>query len=341
MTKRKTKSHGSTTSSPNSRIYREVIREIRRGRSFLVTTHANPDGDALGSALALATGLVKLKKKVKVYNQDPVPHSLRFLPNSNWVSNHLGAGERYDVAFIVDCADLDRVSESFVKHPGIAKRIVLDHHLRSGRAGDINLVEVKAASSGVVVYNVLKKIPVPITKEIATNVYCTLVTDTGSFRYSNTDATVHQLARDLLKIGVDPWTVSKNIYESFPVERLKLLGKVLNTLQISPDGRIASMVLTKEMLKETGASEDLAEDFINFPRSIDSVEVAVQFREIEDGYKMSFRSKDVVDVAELASRFGGGGHERAAGCKMKGSLPEIKEKILGAVQEALQAEFKD
>jgi phosphoesterase RecJ-like protein len=149
------------------------------------------------------------------------------------------------------------------------------------------------------------------------------------------------LAHDLLKIGVDPWTVSKNIYENFPVERLKLLGKVLNTLQISPDGRIASIVLTKEMLKESGAKEDMADDFINFPRSIDSVEVAVQFREIEDGYKMSFRSKDVVDVAELASHFGGGGHERAAGCKMKGSLPEIKEKMLGAVQEAIQAEFKD
>jgi phosphoesterase RecJ-like protein len=313
-----------------------VIREIRRGKSFLVTTHENPDGDALGSALALATGLVKLKKKVKVYNRDPVPAFLKFLPNSEWVTSDLRPDERFDAAFIVDCADLDRVSESFVKHPGIAKRIVLDHHARSGRAGDMNLVEVKAASSGVVVYNVLKKIPVPISKEIAVNVYCTLVTDTGSFRYSNTNASVLKLAHELLKTGVEPWTISKNLYEKFPVERLKLLGRVLNTLELSPDGKIASILLTKEMLRETGAREEMAEEFINFARSIDSVEVAVQFREIDGGYKMSFRSKDLVDVAEIASRFGGGGHERAAGCKMKGSLPEIKEKILGTIRKELE-----
>ena len=329
MTKRRTKSRASTASSQSSRA---VIREVRKGKSFLVTTHENPDGDALGSALGLGAGLRQLGKKVRVYNCDPVPSVLRYLPNSGRVTGEIPEGERFDASFIVDCADLHRLGEAFARHRGLGKKIVLDHHARSTRGGDINLIRTEAASSGMVVYRLLKKMRVRITKEIAVALYCTLVTDTGSFRYSNTTAEVFELARKLVLAGADPWTASRNLFETFPKERLKLLGSVLHSLEISSEGRIATIVLAREMLRETGATEEMAEEFINFPRSIASVEVAVQFRETDKGYKISLRSKDFVDVAKIASRFGGGGHRRAAGCVMEGSLEEVREKILAAVR---------
>lgn len=339
MTKQKKKSRGSTASSKKSDTLQQVVREIRKGKSFLVTTHANPDGDALGSALALGAGLMKLGKKVKIYNKDTVPRSMSFLPNSNKVTQVLNPDEKYDAAFIVDCADKERVSDEFVNHKGIAKLIVLDHHRLSGRAGDINLIEINAASSGMVVHKVLKALRVPITKDIATAVYTTLVTDTGCFSYSNTNTEVMKLAYELLKTGVSPWQIAKNLFESFPVERLKIMGRVLNTLEISPDRRYAWLTLTKAMLDETGATKDLAEGFISYARSIDTVEVAVQFRESEEGWKVSFRSKDHVDVAKMASQWGGGGHARAAGCTFKGNfdLEDVRGKVLEAVRKSLEA----
>ncbi|MBI2982053.1 MAG: bifunctional oligoribonuclease/PAP phosphatase NrnA [Deltaproteobacteria bacterium] len=315
-----------------------MITAIRRGNSFLITTHANPDGDALGSAIALGLGLKKLGKKVKIYNADPVPGNLRFLSGSKQVTSSLGADECFDAAFIVDCAEPERVGEIFLKHRNCGRLIVIDHHRKSGRGGDINLTLPTAASTGVMVRSLLKKLRVPITRAIAENIYTTLVTDTGNFRYSNTDAGVFGIAKELVETGVSPWIVSKNIYENYPVERILLLSRILPTLQISPDKRYASIVISQQSLKEVGAGSDLTDEFINYPRSINTVEVAIQFRETpEDKWKVSFRSKEFVDVATLAARFGGGGHIRAAGCTFEGlPLEEVRQKIFAAVEQALQ-----
>lgn len=330
------KSRGSKSSSPNSRELSKILETIRRGRSFLVTTHANPDGDALGSAIALAIGLKKLGKRAKVYNEDPVPGNLRFLPRAGSVSQKLDPSEYYDASFIVDCAEPDRVGEAFVKHPHRGQVIVIDHHRKSQRAGDLNLIQPKAASSGTVVLQVLQKLKVSLNREIALAVYTTLVTDTGNFRYSNTDASVLQLAARLVAQGVLPSSVATAVYESYPVTRLKLLGQVLPTLAISADGRYASLTLMLKMLEETGATVDLSDEFINYARSVDTVKVAIFFREKEGGgWKVSFRSKERYDVARLAARFGGGGHARAAGCKLEGSFEEVQRKIYSAVEEVL------
>lgn len=304
----------------------------------MVTTHANPDGDALGSAIALGLGLLRLGKKVKIYNQDPVPQNLKFLPQCRRVTSVLEPAERFDAAFIVDCAEPDRVGDVFLNHRSRGKLIVIDHHKKSGRAGEINLIEPAAPSTGTVVLKLLKRLGLPITRDIATAVYTTLVTDTGNFRYSNTDADVLSLASRLVAKGVIPWKIAQSVYENFPVARLKLLGKVLPTLTVSADQRYASIVLSQEMLRSTGATSDIADEFINYPRSIDTVEVAVQFRETPEGkWKVSFRSKEKVDVSDLAARFGGGGHARAAGCTMEGmSFEEVRRKILEAVEQMLQ-----
>lgn len=317
--------------------FKKVIEAIQKNQSFIVTSHANPDGDALGSMLALGAGLQSLGKKVKIYSRDGVPATLTFLPNANLVSRDLTIDEPFDAAFIVDCAEKERVGDVFEKSRGIKKFIVLDHHLKSGRCGDINLIDPKAPSTGELVYRLLKKLKVSISPEIATPVYCTLVTDTGGFRYSNTDSRTFRTASELVKRGANPWFVSKNVDENYSASRFKLLAKVLETMTLSPDGRLAWGLVTLKMLAESGAAVQDAEGFINFLRSIGTVEVAVQFREeSENTYKVSFRSKDRVDVAAVANQFGGGGHARAAGCTLKGSFQEVKSKTLVAVEQALK-----
>lgn len=301
-----------------------------------MTTHANPDGDALGSALALAAGLRFLRKKVKIYNQDSVPANLKFLAGSESVTSELTSAEPFDAAFIVDCAEPERVGERFQNHSKRGKLIVLDHHKKSGRAGDLNYIDPEAASSGVVVWSLLRRLRVPLSRAIALNVYTTLVTDTGNFRYSNTTAEVLGLAKQMVEKGVSPWRVSREIYDNYPLPRLRLMSRVLASLQVSGDERYASIVITQKDFQETGGTADLVDEFINFPRCLKTVEVAIQFRETPEGkWKVSFRSKERVDVADLAGRFGGGGHARAAGCTLEGTFGEIQGKIFSAVEQVL------
>lgn len=327
----------SKSSSRNFDVLEAILRKIRRGRSFLVTTHENPDGDTLGSALALAQGLRQLKKRVKVYNQGSIPSSLRFLPGSSRVTSRLDSKEKFDVSFLVDCADFMRVGEEFSRHRGLGCKIVLDHHVQSGCEGDLNLVEVAAASSGMVVYQVLKKAGIRIDRAIATNIYCTLVADTGNFRYVNTTASVLELAGEMVRQGVRPSEVSRNLNESYPKARLELLRQVLGTLELKARGRIGSVVMTLGMLRKSGATVDLAGDFVEFPRSLSSVEVAVLIREMGPGrYKVSLRSKGRLDVGGVAALFGGGGHVRAAGCSVGGNLAAVKKQIYGILEKRMQ-----
>ncbi|MDO8644561.1 MAG: bifunctional oligoribonuclease/PAP phosphatase NrnA [bacterium] len=316
--------------------FEQIAQEIQKGERFLITSHVYPDGDALGSMLALAAGIKSMGKSVKLYNRDGAPQNLSFLPGAAEISKELKPDEEFDAAFIVDCAERERAGEAFCACKGIKKIIVIDHHVKSGRAGDINLIDPAAPSTGDVILRLLGEMKIPIGSKIAINVYCTLVADTGGFRYSNTDANVLRTAADLVEKGASPWTVARNLFENFPVSRLKALGLVLQTLEVEPKGRYAFIVVTLKMLKEAGATTDVVEGFINFPRSIETTEVAIQFREeASHKYKVSFRSKDRVDVAALAAQFGGGGHVRASGCTIEGTLTEVKKKIIAAVEKAL------
>lgn len=338
MTKQRKKRRVSNGSFRNSKKpLLEILREIRKGRRFLVATHENPDGDGLASSLALARGLRQLGKKVKVYSRDPVPVSLRFLPGWESISSRLLSGERFDVSFLVDCAVPSRVGSEFERHPGLGKKIVLDHHAESGCGRDTHIIDTRAASAGMVVYRVLRGMGVCIDRSIATNIYCTIASDTGNFSYSNTSAEVLQLAADLVGMGVCPWEVSRGLQESYPRTRLSLLELVLKTIEFQAGGKIGSIVLTQNMLRKTGATSDLAEDFVNFPRSIKSVEVAILIREVgKKEYRISLRSKEVVDVGCVAAGFDGGGHLRAAGFTMTGTLSHVKKTLYRALKRELE-----
>ncbi|MEW6616371.1 MAG: bifunctional oligoribonuclease/PAP phosphatase NrnA [Thermodesulfobacteriota bacterium] len=314
-----------------------IIEEIKSNKAFLIASHINPEGDAIGSALALAISLNNIGKEVTVFNQGPIPRNLQFLPMSaEIVHNPDKIGVNFDVAFVLDCGDLDRVGNGIEKIRKIRKIINIDHHITNSKFGDVILVDSESSSTAELIYNVLKEIPIEVTYEIALNIYTAILTDTGAFCNSNTTEGAFHIASEMVKMGVNPSSVAEKIYKQMPVSRLKLLGLVLNTLEILDNGRIASVVAKLSLLKKTGATPELTEDIVNYPRSISGVKVAVLFKEVsKNHYKISLRSNKDVDVADIAREFGGGGHPNASGGNVGGSLLEVKRKVFEAISKRL------
>lgn len=327
----------------NSELDR-ILELIRGSKRILISSHENPDGDAIGSVLALGLGLEQIGKEVVLYNKDGVPEILRFLPQSDRIRKSLKDVEgKFDIAFALDCTGTQRAGEEFEDflRAGRCRRVVIvDHHQTNNSSADLHLLDPHSSSTGVIVYSVLKSLSVEIDNAIAENVYTTIIGDTGSFRYSNTNPETFRVAAELVERGVDPAEVSEALFESEPLRKLKLIGLALATLDLSADKRIASVFVDRNMFAESGARREDTEGIVNIPRSIRGVEVAVFFREEagKDGslWKVSFRSKGDVDVAKIAEAFGGGGHKRAAGCSIPGSLTEAKNKIFGSIREVLQ-----
>ena len=313
-----------------------IVEEIKRNKAFLIASHINPEGDAIGSALALAISLKNIGKEVTVFNQDPIPRNLQFLPMSSEIIHEIDGTLSFDAAFVLDCGDLDRVGKEIEKIRKIRKIINIDHHMTNSGFGDLRLVDSQSSSTAELIYAVIKDIPIEITYEIALNIYTAILTDTGAFCNSNTTEGTFHIASEMVRIGVNPANVAEKIYQEMPVSRLKLLGLVLNTLEILGNGRIAFVAVTLSMLRKTGATPELTEDMINYPRSILGVKVAVLFREVSRNYyKISFRSNKDIDVADIAREFGGGGHPNASGGNVGGSLLEVKGKVFEAVSKRL------
>jgi phosphoesterase RecJ-like protein len=315
--------------------YQQVIDAIKSGTTFLIASHAHPDGDGIGSTIALGKGLELMGKKVVMFNADKVPYNLQFLPYSNEVVDKLG-DKTFDATFMVDCSQRDRISGDVAKaqKSSLGKIVLIDHHLFSAAESDVVCVDENAAATGEVVLKLFKLAGIKITPELATLLFCTFVVDSGSFRYSNTSAGLLRDAADLVEAGANPWAISQALDESNPPCVIKLLKLVLETFDMS-DG-IGWIVLSEQMLREANASVDVAEEFINYPRSIKGIEVAVLFRELKVGkWKISLRSKDKVDVYKIAAGFKGGGHSHAAGCTIEGDLASIKAMVLGEVRKHL------
>lgn len=323
-----------------TRISSKMLGLIQESRSFLIVGHINPEADSLGSSLALALGLRKLgKKNICVLSRDPVPETLKFLSSSRIVRQK-PPGRVYDVVILVDCNTIDRTG---FREFRARKTAVLDHHVRAHDAESIAfyrllsacVIDPHAAAAGVLVYKLLKGLKVPLDRNIAANLYAALLVDTGGFRYSNTDTEALSIASHLVAAGARPWDITREIYESVPFQSMKLLGLSLATLE-RKDG-IAWISTTRNMLKRTGTAAEDTEEFVDFPRKIKDVEVAVFFRQdSEDSFKISLRSKGRVDVQKIAGAFGGGGHAPAAGCKVRGTLSGVQEKVLGAVKKAVR-----
>jgi len=312
----------------------KIINEIEAGTSFLITTHENPDGDAIGSTMAHGCFLRLKGKDVTVYYCDPVPDNYLFLPLAE--SAVLAIPDRsFDVSFVLDAGELMRAGEEFVSFPGKGKIVNIDHHPYGEQFGDINLVDPKASATGAIIYRIIKQSGHVVDYGTALCIYTAIVTDTGSFRYSNADPEAFRITGELVEIGINPWFIAERLYESQPRKRLELLALALATLTVSERGDFASVTVTLDMYEKTGAGPDLTDGFVNYPRSIHGVEVAVLFREVRQGvYKVGFRSKGKVNVAALAAAFGGGGHHNAAGCVVNGSIDEVKKTVFSYLENA-------
>jgi len=290
-------------------MYKEAYELIKNSKSIVLISHINPDGDALGSSLSLLPILKKMNKKVRVVNiTKNLPKNLDFLPGFNEIKNELP--KKYDLIISFDCGSFDRL--------GIEKRdtklINFDHHISNTKYGDINLIEPDFASTSEVVYKFLKLNNIDIPKESAICIYAALVTDTGFFQYESVNERVFLMASELVKLGVSPNYIAKMLNEREPLAKIRLMAKILDTLTLFLNAKVAVLKLSQKMLKETGATVDMAENASNIARSLATVEVGVLLRKEEDGrIKVSLRSKNYVDVSKIAKMFEGGGHKRAAG----------------------------
>ncbi|MGQ9630166.1 MAG: DHH family phosphoesterase [bacterium] len=301
---------------------------VRSHESFVVTTHYKPDGDAIGSELALYNFLSQLGKRVVVVS-DPIPQVYRFLPGSGSVEpSPLPEHRRYDVLIAVDCEEVKRLkARDLVGVLPISVNI--DHHPQNEGFGSHNFVNPQASASAEVIYNLIKDGGFEITYDVALCLYTATVADTGCFRYPRVTERTHLMAAELLDCGISPLFISKNLFESRSLSVIKLMGLALNTMETSDDGQVCWLYVTKKMFDATGTREEDTEGFVNYAESIEGVKVALFFRELGDGrIRVSFRSDEGVDVEEIARKFGGGGHKNASGCTLEGDIYKVMGEII-------------
>jgi phosphoesterase RecJ-like protein len=313
----------------------QIIEVIHANSSFLLTTHEGPDGDAIGSTLALSSFLRKIGKEVTVHYQDPVPDLYTFLPGSESVLRHI-PDKQFDVAFVLDIGERKRAGEEFCNFSRVTTKVNLDHHLSCDNFGDFNLIDSQAAATGILVYRIANAFGYRFDRETALCIYVAIITDTGSFRYSNANREAFTVAGEMIECGINAWDVAEKLYENQPQRRLELLAKCLPTLEVFKDGQAASVTVTCDMYAACGADAEFTDGFVNYPRSVRGVEVAIFFRQLEDKkFKVGFRSKGKVNVAAFSRALGGGGHHNAAGCTVDGTLDEVKTTVYKIVEESL------
>ena len=314
----------------------KAIEAINKYNKFLITAHVNLEGDSLGSQLGMKALLDSLGKTAVIVDSDPVPDHYKFLHGALEVSNDLSAKVDFEAALVLDCPTLKRIGK--VQNLITKDKVIIniDHHVSNEKFGAINWVDPTASSAGEMVYKIAKEMNIRLTKEAALALYIAILTDTGSFYYDNTSSVTHEIAGELLGYGIDPASVSESVYERRSVADIKFLGQVLSTIKVNPSGDVAYLEVTRKMLQATGSNLVKSEGFVNYARSIDKAKVAIIFKEDTDGkISVSFRSKGDVDVNAIASFFKGGGHVRASGCVIEGTLAEAEKSVLAKVDEVL------
>ena len=320
--------------------YGAIVEQINKGKRFLVISHLNPEGDAIGSLLGMALALRAGGKEAVAYLEDDLPEMFDFLPGADMIVHDLAGLGPFDATIAVDCGQMERLGPKFVSFDGKGTLINVDHHATNDSFGEINVIDPEASAAGEMVFDLINAAGIDIDKGIATNLYVAIHTDTGSFRYSCSTPGAFKAAGELVSLGADPWEVSTHVYENLPFKRFLLLGRVLSTMDVVEyDGvLVASLLVTNDMLEATGAGRELSDGFVNYARSVEGVEVGMLFKEPESSNgpcKVSLRSKGKVDVAAVAARFKGGGHKNAAGCTIEGTLETTKEKVLAALKDQM------
>ncbi len=316
----------------------DVLTTVRRGDRFLLTSHANPDGDAIGSELGLARILRAQGKSAVIWNRDPTPGLYKPLPGSERIHVGLeppaGFPDLFDGVIVLECPSPDRTGlEDFLDQLPILN---IDHHMGNQHYGQVNWIDSAAPAVGEMVFRLAQGMNFALDEQTATCLFLTLVTDTGGFRFSNATASAFESAAQLVREGARPEQVSQWLYESQSLASIRLLAEMLATLTLHHEGRIASVYLSQEMFERADATESDSEGLTDYPRSIAGVQAAILLRERKPGlYKASLRSRGEVDVQKVALQHGGGGHRNAAGCELEGDLETTLSTIVDGLGKAL------
>ncbi len=305
-----------------------ILEVLRCGERFLVCSHSRPDGDAVGSMLAMGMLLEQMGKHVDLLTADRIPNIYRGLPRVDSIRNAMRVHGPYDAVILLECDGAKRT-----RLRGLEKffLINIDHHISGREFAHLNWIDCEAASVGEMVFRLVKSAGATVTPQMATCLYTTVLTDTGGFCYGSTRASTFTLARDLVLAGADPLRIARDVYFSSPTSKLLLLGAALSNL--TREGRVAWLWVTHQDMIRTCAAEEDCEGIVNFAISISGVEAAAFLRELpEQRVRLSLRSKSQVNVAAIAERLGGGGHENAAGCTLEGPLPRAIEVTLSQLR---------
>jgi len=318
-----------------------VLPILRDGKSFVLTTHVNPDGDGIGSEVALAEWLAAWEKEVRIINHSPTPEVYRFLdPESKILLFDPGRDRKTiasaDVIVVLDTNQPERLrsmGSDVVESPAVT--ICIDHHLDPAPFARYCLLDDQATSTGEIIYRIVtadrKSDPGP---RIAQALYCAIMTDTGSFRYPRVNPETFRIAAHLVECGADPVAIYSEVHQKWSTGRVHLLGEMLAGLQLSDGGALAHVTVTRDMLTRTGTTEEDTDNFTDYPMNVDGVLAGILFLELQDGLKISFRSRGEIPINELAKEFGGNGHKNAAGARIEGgSLQEVKTRVLNAASK--------
>lgn len=313
----------------------ELLAAVARGRRFVVTSHQRPDGDAIGSAIAMALALEALGKQATVVMDAVPPAFLRPFPRVGDIVVAPEFGEPADAAFVMECSSLARTGVTGLDRSTV---INIDHHPGNAGYGAINWIDETAAACGELVFTLIDALGVALTPEMATHLYLAILTDTGSFHFSHLTPRTYELAGRAVAAGADPQWIARTHYDSNSLARVRIFGAVLNGMTVHAGGRAALLAITEAMAAELGGTYDDTEGLINFPLTVKDIQAVAFFKEIgPDDWRVSLRSKGAVDTAAIARRFGGGGHTNAAGCGWTGTLVDGRATLVRELARALSA----
>jgi bifunctional oligoribonuclease and PAP phosphatase NrnA len=316
---------------------------LKLGNRFLLASHVTPEGDAVGSVLAMDSLLRRLGKQTKIVCQDVIPERLSWLSNGRWnVVPDVSASEQFDCLVVADCPKIERIGTVGDLITPKTKIFNIDHHVSNTKFGHFNYVLPNAGACGEVIVDIFKELGVKINVEEATALYVSINTDTGSFKYSNTTMKSHEIVSQLIQIGIDIETINDQLYATYSLEKVRLYSILLGRIKTTSDGIIAWAGLTREDLKKTGGTYEDAEGFIDFLKYMKEVQFSFFLTEMDGEHRgkirVSLRSRGQYDVAHVAVHFGGGGHRKAAGCEIKGTIEEVAQKILNEVKREYQSQ---
>jgi len=324
-----------TTSSNIAQIHR-IIDAVHPRQRFVVSSHSRPDGDSIGSQLAMAYALRELGKTVVVVNKDQAPGPILQFPGVSDIVIADQVTEPFDAAIIMECSDLARTGVSGLDRSFV---INIDHHPGNTGFGDINWFDPSASACGEMVFELVRALGVRISAEIATHVYLAILTDTGSFHYSGITPRTFDIFKQTLEAGVDPVQVARMVYDSSHLGRLKLFGAVLSDMQIDKSGRIAIVYVDHSMARAAGGTYEDTEGLVNLPLTVKEIEAVVFFKQEKDGaYRVSLRSKGDIDIGAVAKEYGGGGHKNAAGCTVRGNIDDLRRSLVENVERAIETQ---